>query len=414
MPTLSKRLLREVSREVRQATGVRPFFMGLNGETEPDADPLGVVSLKLKKLRIYALHESVTMGCPYFFEIMPGLGSWIVALEHRRITHGALLGGEVLYEEAPLPEAEWIRSLLAWGLSPTQARDYYASLPVCSVLERNEAAAQLERTFYQMSGWKAVQLEENRLRQQQQQQIAAAIQDQRQRGSAPAYPFDKERILLSHIRSGDQTGARRVLNEMLGAMYLTTPKLVVLRARAIEMMGYLTRAAVEDSPILESLIERNHQWTEQLIRARDFESLSRVLTDALNDFIERIYVHGFNRSNTHVTRALDYITRNYMKPIRLKDIAQEVGLSPYRLAHVVKEHSGKTLLQMIIHSRIQNALHLLGNTNKSCTEIAYEVGFNDQSYFIRHFKRLTGVTPARYRRTRLKPDGGALQNSSAN
>ena len=404
MPDISKRLLRDVSREVRRTTGVRPFFMELNGGTDPETDPFAVTILKLKKLRIYALHESVTMGCPYFFEIMPGLGSWMVALEHRRIIHGALLGGEVLFKESPLPEPECTRVLLSWGLSEAQAHDYYISRPVLSVQERNEAAAYLEHTFYQMSGWKAIQLEENRLRRQQQQQIAEAIEDQRQRGAETSYPFDKERILLSHIRSGDQTGARRVLNEMLGAMYLTTPKLVVLRARAIEMMGYLTRAAVEDSPILESLIERNHQWMERLIRARDFEALSRVLTDALNDFIEGIYVHGFNRSNTHVTRALDYITRNYMKPIRLKDIAREVGLSPYRLAHVVKEHSGKTLLQMIIHSRVQNAIQLLGNTDKSCTEIAYEVGFNDQSYFIRHFKRLTGVTPARYRRTRLIPE----------
>ncbi|MEI6166225.1 MAG: AraC family transcriptional regulator [bacterium] len=404
MPDISKRLLRDVSREVRRTTGVRPFFMELNGGTDPETDPFTLTILKLKKLRIYALHESVTMGCPYFFEIMPGLGSWMVALEHRRIIHGALLGGEVLFKESPLSEADCTRTLLSWGLSEAQAHDYYVSRPVCSIQERNEAAACLERTFYQMSGWKAVQLEENRLRRQQQQQIAEAIEDQRQRGAETSYPFDKERILLSHIRSGDRTGARRVLNEMLGAMYLTTPKLVVLRARAIEMMGYLTRAAVEDSPILESLIERNHQWMERLIRARDFEALSRVLTDALNDFIEGIYVHGFNRSNAHVTRALDYITRNYMKPIRLKDIAREVGLSPYRLAHVVKEHSGKTLLQMIIHSRVQNAIQLLGNTNKSCTEIAYEVGFNDQSYFIRHFKRLTGITPARYRRTRLIPE----------
>lgn len=404
MANLSKRLLNEVSRDVRRVTGVRPYFMDLNGRTDRETDPLGDPGLKIKKLRIYALHESVNTGKPYSFETIPGLGSWIVALEHRRIIHGALIGGDVLFKESLLSEVDCTRHLLSQGLSHARAREYYTSRPILSASERSEATAYLERTFYQMSGWKAVQLEENSLRRQQQQQIAEAIEDQRQRGTPTAYPFEKERILLSHIRAGDQTGARRVLNEMLGAMYLTTPKLVVLRARAIEMMGYLTRTAVEDSPIMESLIERNHQWTERLIRARDFEALARVLTDALNDFIEGIYLHGFNRSNTHVTKALDFISRNYMKPIHLKDIAQEVGLSPYRLAHVVKEHSGKTLLQIIIHSRVQNALQLLGDTGKSCTEIAYEVGFNDQSYFIKHFKRLTGVTPARYRRTRIIPE----------
>lgn len=404
MANLSKRLLSEISRDVRRATGVRLFFMNLNGHTDPATDPLGDHPLKIKKLRTYALHESVNLGYPYFFETLPGLGSWIVALEHRRIIHGALIGGDVLFKEALLPESDCSRHLVALGLSPAQAHSYYASRPILSATERSEFPQYFEHTFYQMSGWQPVQMKENRLRSQQQQQIAEAIEDQRQRGSLTAYPFEKERILLSHIRAGDQTGARRVLNEMLGAMYLTSPKLVVLRARAIEMMGYLTRTAVEDSPVMESLIERNHQWMERLIRARDFEALARVLTDALNDFIEGIYLHGFNRSNAHVSKALDFISRNYMKPIHLRDIAREVGLSPYRLAHVVKAHSGKTLLQIIIHSRVQNALQLLGNTDKSCTEIAYEVGFNDQSYFIKHFKRLTGVTPARYRRTRIIPE----------
>jgi two-component system response regulator YesN len=400
MSTLSKRILAEVSRDTYKATGTRPFFMDLGGYTGATGDTLGA-SAKVRRLRTYALHESVNTGEPYFFEIVPGITSWLVALEDRRIIHGALIGGEVFPEEAPPETEDCLRSLAGLGLTPAAARDFAASRPAFDSARIREAAEHLRRTFYQISGWKPLQMEENRLRVMQQQQIAEAIEDQKRRGGSSAYPFEKERILLSHIRAGDQAGARRVLNEMLGAMYMTAPKLVVLRARAIELMGYLTRTAVEDSPVMESLIERNHQWMERLIGARDFEELARVLTDALNDFIEGIYLHGFNRSNTHVSKALDFITRNYTKPLALDDIASEVGLSSYRLAHVIKAHTGKTILQIITHARIQTAQHLLEHSEKSCTEIAYEVGFNDQSYFIKHFKRLTGITPARYRRTRM-------------
>ena len=400
MSKLSKRILTEVSRDTYKATGARPFFMDLGGQTDPAGDPLGA-SAKVRRIRTYALHESVNTGEPYFFEVVPGVTSWLVALEDRRIIHGALIGGEVFPEEAP-PDAEaCLRSLTGLGLSGETARDYASARLSLNSAGIREAAEHLRRTFYQVSGWNPVQMEENRLRVMQQQQIAEAIEDEKRRGGIAAYPFEKERILLSHIRAGDQAGARRVLNEMLGAMYMTAPKLVVLRARAIELMGYLTRAAVEDSPIMESLIERNHQWMRRLIGARDFEELARVLTDALNDFIEGIYLHGFNRSNAHVGKALDFITRHYGKPLTLGDIAKEVGLSSYRLAHVVKAHTGKTILQLLAHARIQNAQNLLEHSEKSCTEIAYAVGFNDQSYFIKHFKRLTGITPARYRRTRM-------------
>lgn len=403
MPVLSKRILTEVIRSTYKSTGVRPFFMDLNGETPQGMDPMGTTLPKVRRLRIYALHESVTMGKPYFFETTPGLTSWIVPLENRRIVHGALVGGDVLSTESTVTTDMHKAQLSALGLSPADSHRYLSTRPVLSPGAFQEAAEFLQTLFYQVSGWKAVQMEENRLRLMQQQQIAEAVEDQRKRGFVSAYPFEKERILLSHIKAGDQAGARRVLNEMLGAIYLTSPKLVVLRARAIEMMGYLTRTAVEDSPVMESLIVRNHQWMEQLIRARDFEELSRVLTGALNDFIEGIYLHGFNRSNSRVSKALDFITRNYPRPLTLDDVAAECGVSGYRLAHLVKAHTGKTVLQHILHTRIQHACQLLENTAQSCTEIAYGVGFNDQSYFIKHFKRITGETPARYRRIRVAP-----------
>jgi AraC-like DNA-binding protein len=349
------------------------------------------------------------MGKPFFFETIPGFSSWLVPLEDRRIIHGALIGGDVISTESTASTQDCLGNLVSVGLPLPAARKYLETRLALSPETMSDAAKYLEKTFYQISGWKAIQMQENRLRLMQQQQLAEAIEDQRRKGSVTAYPFEKERILLSHIRAGDQTGARRVLNEMLGVIYLTSPKLIVLRARAIEMMGYLTRTAVEDSPVMESLIERNHTWMERLIRARDFEELSRVLTDALNDFIEGVYIHGFNRSNAHVSKALDHITRNFAKPLSLDEVAQVVGLSTYRLAHLVKAHTGKTILQIILHTRIQTARQLLENTDKSCTDIAYEVGFTDQSHFIKHFKRVTGITPARYRRSRMKgarPSGG--------
>jgi AraC-like DNA-binding protein len=134
------------------------------------------------------------------------------------------------------------------------------------------------------------------------------------------------------------------------------------------------------------------------VKAANFEDLSRVLMQALDDFIDGIYMHGLNRSNMKVRMALDFIGSNYMKKISLKAIAGNVDLSSYRLAHLVKEFTGKTVLQVIRQTRIRHAQQLLEQTSKNCAEVAYDVGFQDQSYFIKHFKRLTGTTPARYRR----------------
>lgn len=399
MPTLSRRLLADLARDVYTATGLRPYLMDLQGHTDPRHDPVGSLLVKARKARLVALHESIATGEPAFFDLIPGLTNWLVALEHKRIIHGALVAGDVFSTDALIMSESQLTALVGLGAPRTMAHEYLSSRPVMPPSEIQRAARYLHQTFYERSGWQAIQMEENRLRTLQQKQIAQAVEDQRKQGLTSAYPFEKERILLSRIRGGDQAGARRVLNEMLGAMYLSSPKLVVLRARAIEMMGYLTRTAVEDSPVLESLISRNHRWMELLIRAHDFEELSRVLTQALDDFIEGIYLHGFNHSNSHVSSALDFITRHSSETINLAAVARAAGLSPYRLAHVVKAHTGKTVLQLIDHARIRHACQLLEETGKPCAEIAYQVGFHDQSYFIRHFKRLMGDTPARFRRS---------------
>ena len=376
------------------------MLLDASGRTTDAHDWLGA-SARMRRLRAYALHESLNCGQPHVFTIAGALTSWVVALEDRGLVQGGLLGEAVLCAEDGPDPAVTAAELAAFGLTAAEARRPLAQAPVWSRARINHAAETLQRSFYQISGWKPELMQANRLRLQQQRQIAEAMEEQQRLGQASAYSFEKERMLLSMIRAGDRPGARRVLNDTLGARYLSAPKLPVLRARIIELMGYLTRAAVEDSPILEPLIRRTHVWTERLIRARDFESLCRVLTEALDDFMDGIYLQAFNRTNTHVGQALDYIAHHYQKRLPLHAAAAAAGVSTWRLDHLVRQHTGKTVLQLIRLARVQAAQRLLEHSEQTCAAIAYEVGYTDQSYFIEQFRKLTGLTPARYRRALL-------------
>lgn len=400
MAILSKRITNEVSKTYYKVYGLRPYFVDLSCKAVNRNDDLSVLS-NTHRRRDYALQESINLGEPYIFFPAPAVATWVVGMEDRRMVHGGLIGGEVLVDgRSPSPpekSQESINYLVSHGMTRESAEKFLSRLPVWPEPRIREAAQFLQKTFYQISGWKPELMEENRLKLLQRQMMNQAIEDQKKRGEEALYAFEKERVLLANIRVGDKNEARRILNEMLATIYMSSPQLVVLRARVIELISCLTRAAIEDNPLMEPLIEQNHAWTERLVRAQSFEDLSHVLMDALDDFIEGIYLHGVNRSNIKVQKALDYIGRNFIKRITLQEVANEVGLSPCRLSHLVKEFTGRTVLQIIHQMRIRHAQYLLERTSKSCTEIAYEVGFSDQSYFIKHFKRLTGRTPARYR-----------------
>ncbi len=398
MAILSKRLMDSVGRDYRARHGLHIRLMDIAGQVSGESDDLLGALDNASRRRNYALQQSINQGAPYVYEAAPGILSWMVALEDKRRIYGGLIGGEVLV----LAEGQTLNPtrdyLVKHGVSPKQADDLLDGLPVWDPARTEAAAADLRDLFYQQSGWRAELLDETRLRRGQIEQLNWAIEDQRREGQPALYAFEKERMLLATIRTGDRPAARSLLNEMLAVIYMSSPKLVVLRARAVELLSCLSRAAIEDNPLLEPMIERNHAWTEKLVAAESFEALSQQLMAALDDFIDAIYLQGVNRSNIKVSQALDYIGRHYTKAISLRDVANEVNLSPCRLAHLMKTYTGRTVMQLIYQMRVNHAQKLLTNTTQSCTDIAYEVGFNDQSYFIKHFKRLTGTTPMRFRR----------------
>ena len=402
MAILSKRIMTDVNRSYYKECGVKVYFMDLGGKVTNTNDPLECLT-NSKRRRNYALQQSIDLGKPYIFWPAPAIATWVIGLEDKRMIHGAAISGEVLVSDEnnnALNVDETFKHLESRGMKRIDAQKFLSKLPIWPQSQIEHAAQVLYDTFYQISGWKPILTEENLLRTHQAVQFQQAIQAQKLHGAQALYAFEKERVLLANIRSGNRNDARRILNEMLATIYLSSPKLPVLRARTVELITCLTRAAIEDNPLLEPLIERNHTWIEKIIIAQTFDEVSSQLMQALNEFIDDIYLHGVNRSNIKVHNALDYLSTHYNENISLQEVATHVELSPYRISHLVKDYTGRTILQHVQQIRIQHACQMLRDTTMSCTDIAYEVGYGDQSYFIKHFKRETGTTPAKFRRER--------------
>jgi AraC family transcriptional regulator len=82
----------------------------------------------------------------------------------------------------------------------------------------------------------------------------------------------------------------------------------------------------------------------------------------------------------------------------LEQLAAVARLSPYHFARQFKNATGLPPHQYVILRRVERAKQLLqAGTDLSLAEVALHAGFSDQSQFIRHFKRLVGVTPGRFR-----------------
>jgi AraC-like DNA-binding protein len=95
----------------------------------------------------------------------------------------------------------------------------------------------------------------------------------------------------------------------------------------------------------------------------------------------------------------DYIELHYKTLHTPGDYAGMLNISPKALAKITKAHFNKTLTNLIAERIIIEAKRELYLTNKTVKEIAYELGYNDESYFSRFFKTNADVSPQLYRET---------------
>ncbi len=91
------------------------------------------------------------------------------------------------------------------------------------------------------------------------------------------------------------------------------------------------------------------------------------------------------------------IERHVDRPLSLKDVADEVGLSAGHLTTVVRRRTGRTVGEWIIERRMAEASALLGTTDLPIAEVARRVGIEDAGYFARLFRRTYGVSPRAWR-----------------
>lgn len=132
-----------------------------------------------------------------------------------------------------------------------------------------------------------------------------------------------------------------------------------------------------------------------------------VVYGTLYQFFGTIISQGyFADSSTHTSRdlkritqlkqALEFIESSYASPISLQDISDSVQMSPKYFCRFFQEMTHRTPIEYLNNYRIERACYLLFTTNQTITEVAYNTGFNDLSYFIKTFKKYKGTTPKQY------------------
>lgn len=97
-------------------------------------------------------------------------------------------------------------------------------------------------------------------------------------------------------------------------------------------------------------------------------------------------------------QAKEYVEEHYYENLMLSDVAQKVGISAGYLSTLFQKQVAKGFVDYLNEVRIEHACTYLRQNYLKTYEIAYRVGFKDEKYFSRVFKKIRGQSPSEYRK----------------
>ena len=143
------------------------------------------------------------------------------------------------------------------------------------------------------------------------------------------------------------------------------------------------------------------ELTQKILRqtAADgsFQELLRTTQELLltffSDYVEKLR----KKQQRPVLEAKAYMDAAYGKDITLEQVAERVGLSPAYFSKVFKQETGQGFAEYLTQLRIAAAKKYLAETRESVKSIAALVGYQDEKYFSKVFKKAVGIKPTVYR-----------------
>lgn len=142
--------------------------------------------------------------------------------------------------------------------------------------------------------------------------------------------------------------------------------------------------------LLFRVLERNYT-------IGNFIYISQVLSLILSEIYFREKVDESSVQDRHVTMVIRYMYQHLRENLTLEEISEEVQLSKSYLNAVFKAQTGKSPVEFFIHLKMQEACKLLKSTDYYIYEVSSELGYTDQYYFSRIFKKVVGVSPKDYK-----------------
>lgn len=215
-------------------------------------------------------------------------------------------------------------------------------------------------------------------------------------------PYAQELRELDSIRRGDIAALQRCFDETYSgrAGILANDRVRQYKNIAICTIANATRAAIEGGLNPELAFSMSDTFIRSIEEnLTEPIKIEQAVREAELDFAEQVHSLKTPKiDNPLIDQVRDYVFCHIHEPIRVRDVAEAVGVTPNYLSEQFSQCMGVSLKQYIIDEKIISSEQLLKYTDYSLQEISSFCAFSSQSRFSMYFQRKNGITPAKYRK----------------
>lgn len=209
--------------------------------------------------------------------------------------------------------------------------------------------------------------------------------------------YKKERELLEKVRNGTIQEVKALLNDLIGyVLFNEGGQLEPIRVHSIELTALLSRVALDGGAQPDNIFYLSSQFIHKLYQQKTLEDLCLLLQEVLESFMNAMF-NETDKGNLYIRQALRFMQDNYSEHLELAQVADYVGLSPSYFSALFKQVVGVSFRERLCWIRVEESKRLLLHKEYSLLDIALAMGFPDQSYYCKVFKKIVGVTPGKYR-----------------
>ena len=191
---------------------------------------------------------------------------------------------------------------------------------------------------------------------------------------------------------------REELSEVFKVLYQRAPQ-AELCGTIITADSYRTiKASVMCTASEESAELISHRFDYAYVNAKNYSQLMKMLYLQLDEYMQEEQKKMNQKARKPIIEAVQYINRHYADQISQTDVADASNVSTAYLSRLFKEEMNIGFIEYLTQIRLINAEKLLAGTNMTVKEIAVAVGYPDEKYFSKIYKKETGIKPSEYRK----------------